>query len=236
MHRQEVVAGVDPRAAEDDRLFACGTEGLVAPPQVCCGPQHRHRIGGHVARPGRSRRPARGRRGDRSAPSPPRYRSAARASRTRHRECPATMVPLSITKPGRNRPVNTAGSTRGTSAETGRPSATHFAMPPVFSYRDVVVAVSAEQVRQACRDRAGGVVVGDDADAGADAVVPIARANCASEGQGCRPAGSPRLPPGARDVLVHVEEHRAGDAQAARQASRPRRAGSRYQRLPVTLF
>ncbi len=34
VQRQEVVAGVDARAAVDDRLFARGAERLVAPPQV----------------------------------------------------------------------------------------------------------------------------------------------------------------------------------------------------------
>jgi hypothetical protein len=93
VQRQEVVAGVDPRAAVDDRRFARGTGRLVAPPQrrgrPGTGPESGSPSGALFAR-------ARG------PPSVdrlrlPRYRSAAR--RDELRRCLAKDA-LSITSPG----------------------------------------------------------------------------------------------------------------------------------------
>ena len=56
MQRQEVVAGVDARAAVDDRLRRGGAERLVAAPQLVRRAEDRHGVGGEVAGPGRAPR------------------------------------------------------------------------------------------------------------------------------------------------------------------------------------
>ena len=68
---------------------------------------------------------------------------------------------------------------------------------PAVEHRDRVVPERAQQVPEARRDGAGLIVVGDHARLGTDAGGADDRDTCSSDGQGWRPAGSPRPPPGA---------------------------------------
>ena len=210
VQRQEVVAGVDARAAVDDRLFARGAERLVAPPQLRRRPEHRYRAGGQVAGPGRALRPG--------------YVAGAGIDRLRFPAVtlgrPSVQDQVSampcdhgglVDHEARAQPAGEHGRLDARRVNGNRPALGHPLPDAPVEDGHVVVAVGAEQVPQAGGDRARGVVVGDDADAGSDA----GRSRRPCELRLGRPGMPPREKPAPatrrREVLVYVEKHCAGD-------------------------
>ena len=199
-------------AAVHDGLRAIRAERLVARTQLGRSTEDRHGIAGEVvprrarcARPGMC--PARGSIGSES----PRYRSAARASRTSDRGPSRTMAALSRTHPSRGRATNGAGG-GVTGLRFERPSlrrplgaGRRRARPPRRARTRAGDTTDAPPWRRPDRRRPR------PASPGPMPAALMTRSTCSVPGHGWRPDGQTAPAPGRGEVRVHVEEHGAGD-------------------------